>query len=83
MNRTWKISWKWQLLRQLLKQAGFQVRVAENGAEGVEIFQSWRPHFIWMDGLEATPAAIETSADLNREALAAFCKHCSHAAALC
>ena len=51
----------WQLLRQLLERAGFQVRVAENGAEGVEAFQSWRPHFIWMDwrmpvmdGLEAT-----------------------------
>ena len=29
----------WQLLRQLLEQAGFQVRVAENGAEGVKTFQ--------------------------------------------
>jgi signal transduction histidine kinase/CheY-like chemotaxis protein len=51
----------WQLLSRLLKQAGFQVRVAENGAEGVETFRTWRPHFIWMDwrmpvmdGLEAT-----------------------------
>ncbi len=51
----------WQLLRQLLEKAGFQVRVAVNGAEGVEVFQSWRPHFIWMDwrmpvmdGAEAT-----------------------------
>jgi signal transduction histidine kinase/CheY-like chemotaxis protein len=49
------------LLRQLLERVGFQVRVAENGAEGVEVFQAWRPHFIWMDwrmpvmdGLEAT-----------------------------
>lgn len=51
----------WQLLRRLLEQSGFQVRVAEDGAEGVEAFQSWRPQFIWMDwrmpvmdGLEAT-----------------------------
>jgi CheY-like chemotaxis protein len=51
----------WQLLQQLLEQAGFHVRVAENGAEGVEAFLAWRPHFIWMDwrmpvmdGLEAT-----------------------------
>jgi signal transduction histidine kinase/DNA-binding response OmpR family regulator len=51
----------WLLLSKLLEQAGFQVRVAKNGAEGVEAFQSWRPHFIWMDwrmpvmdGLEAT-----------------------------
>jgi signal transduction histidine kinase/DNA-binding NarL/FixJ family response regulator len=51
----------WQLLSQLMEQAGFEVRVAENGAEGVETFRSWRPQFIWMDwrmpvmdGLEAT-----------------------------
>jgi signal transduction histidine kinase/CheY-like chemotaxis protein len=51
----------WQLLRQLLERAGLQVRVAVNGALGVEAFQSWQPQFIWMDwrmpvmdGLEAT-----------------------------
>ncbi len=37
------------LLRRLLERVGFSVRVAEDGAEGIEIFQSWRPHFIWMD----------------------------------
>jgi CheY-like chemotaxis protein len=49
------------LLRRLMEGAGFQVRVAEDGAMGVEAFQSWRPHLIWMDwrlpvmdGLEAT-----------------------------
>ncbi|MCX6626608.1 MAG: ATP-binding protein [Candidatus Solibacter sp.] len=48
------------LLQRLLADAGFLVRVAEDGVEGVEIFQSWRPHFIWIDrrmpglsGLEA------------------------------
>jgi len=37
------------------------VRVAENGAQAVECFREWRPHFIWMDlrmpvmdGLQAT-----------------------------
>jgi signal transduction histidine kinase/DNA-binding NarL/FixJ family response regulator len=51
----------WQLLQQVLEQAGFRVRVAEDGAEGVQAFLAWRPHFIWMDwrmpvmdGLEAT-----------------------------
>ena len=51
----------WMLLQRLLEPAGFQVRVAENGAEGVEVFRTWRPHFIWMDwrmpvmdGMEAT-----------------------------
>jgi signal transduction histidine kinase len=49
------------LLQRLLESAGFQVQLAENGAVAVEQFQSWRPHFIWMDqrmpvmdGLEAT-----------------------------
>ncbi len=51
----------WRLLRRLLEQVGFPVRVAENGAEGVRMFESWQPHFILMDirmpimdGLEAT-----------------------------
>jgi CheY-like chemotaxis protein len=50
----------WLLLQRLLQDAGFQVRVAEDGAQGVEMFQSWQPHLIWMDlrlpvmgGLEA------------------------------
>ncbi len=49
------------LLVYLLKGVGFDVRLAENGAEGVELFQAWQPHFIWMDkrmpvmdGAEAT-----------------------------
>jgi len=50
-----------QLLERLLLKAGFQVRVAEDGAQAAEAFRSWRPHFIWMDlrmpevdGTEAT-----------------------------
>ncbi len=49
------------LLRRLLEDAGFTVALATNGAEGVQMFQSFKPHFIWMDrrmpvmdGLEAT-----------------------------
>jgi signal transduction histidine kinase/CheY-like chemotaxis protein len=41
------------VLRKMLTHAGFQVRVAENGELGIEAFQQWRPHFIWMD-LELT-----------------------------
>ena len=51
----------WLLLRRLMEHVGFSVHVAENGKEGVEAFQEWRPHLIWMDirmpimdGLEAT-----------------------------
>ncbi|MEA5471749.1 PAS domain-containing sensor histidine kinase [Spirulina sp. 06S082] len=50
-----------QLLSKLLISVGFEVRIAENGKEGVEIWEEWQPHFIWMDmempvmnGYEAT-----------------------------
>ncbi|MDD5348681.1 MAG: ATP-binding protein [Chthoniobacteraceae bacterium] len=49
------------LLRRMLEPVGFRVRVAGNGAEGVDVFRAWRPHLIWMDrrmpvmdGVEAT-----------------------------
>ena len=37
------------LLTQLLESVGFQVKVAEHGQQGVDLFQNWKPHFIWMD----------------------------------
>jgi CheY-like chemotaxis protein len=37
------------LLRRLLERTGFRVSVADNGAKGVAVFQTWQPHFIWMD----------------------------------
>jgi CheY-like chemotaxis protein len=50
-----------QLLVQLLARVGFEVREASDGAEAMELWQSWRPQLIWMDmrmpgvtGLEAT-----------------------------
>lgn len=49
------------LLSQLLETVGIQIKVANNGKQGVELFQSWHPHLIWMDrrmpvmdGMEAT-----------------------------
>ncbi|MDD4964133.1 MAG: ATP-binding protein [Gallionella sp.] len=49
------------LLTQLMKNMGFQVKLAENGKEAVQLFKAWQPHLIWMDrrmpimdGLEAT-----------------------------
>ncbi len=52
----------WLLLKHLLEGIGFrQLRMAENGAAGLDAFRAWRPHLIWMDirmpvmdGLEAT-----------------------------
>ncbi|MBP0016905.1 MAG: response regulator [Cyanobacteria bacterium SBLK] len=37
------------LLSKLLISVGFDVRIAENGKEGVQIWEEWQPHFIWMD----------------------------------
>lgn len=49
------------LLVKLLEPIGFEVREAENGVEGLALWESWQPHLIWMDtrmpvmdGLEAT-----------------------------
>jgi signal transduction histidine kinase/DNA-binding NarL/FixJ family response regulator len=49
------------LLSRLMERVGFMVKVAENGVQGVQLFKSWHPHFIWMDrrmpvmdGMEAT-----------------------------
>jgi signal transduction histidine kinase/ActR/RegA family two-component response regulator len=39
----------WLLLQRILEAVGFHVRVAQNGADAVEMFRRWRPHFIWMD----------------------------------
>jgi CheY-like chemotaxis protein len=37
------------IMRQLLSRAGFVVRVVESGTEGIDAFEQWKPHFIWMD----------------------------------
>ena len=49
------------LLLSLLEPLGFEVQLAENGQEGITLWQSWQPHLILMDiqmpvmdGLEAT-----------------------------
>jgi signal transduction histidine kinase/DNA-binding response OmpR family regulator len=51
------------LLVKLMERIGLDVKVAENGERGVELFKSWHPHLIWMDrrmaimdGIEATKA---------------------------
>jgi signal transduction histidine kinase/DNA-binding response OmpR family regulator len=37
------------LLANLMQSIGLDVKAADNGVKGVELFQSWHPHFIWMD----------------------------------
>ena len=38
-----------RLLVKMLQPIGFEVREAENGYQGVEIWESWQPHLIWLD----------------------------------
>jgi CheY-like chemotaxis protein len=37
------------LLAHLLESIGLRIRVAENGKQGIELFQQWHPHLIMMD----------------------------------
>jgi PAS domain S-box-containing protein len=37
------------LLAKLMESVGLQVKIAENGEQGVRMFQSWVPNLIWMD----------------------------------
>jgi len=38
-----------QLLLQFLEPIGFEVKMAENGEEAIAIWETWKPHLIWMD----------------------------------
>lgn len=38
-----------ELLAFLLGDVGFEVRTVGDGMQAIEVFQSWAPHFIWMD----------------------------------
>jgi signal transduction histidine kinase/ActR/RegA family two-component response regulator len=50
-----------ELMVRLLIPIGFEVQEAENGKRGIELWEQWQPHLIWMDmrmpiinGYEAT-----------------------------
>ena len=57
-----------QVLMRLLEPIGFEMRVARNGVEGIELWREWEPQLIWMDmrmpvmnGYEATRQIKETA----------------------
>jgi signal transduction histidine kinase/CheY-like chemotaxis protein len=37
------------VMEQMLRRARFEVRLVKRAKEAIEIFQLWKPHFIWMD----------------------------------
>jgi signal transduction histidine kinase/DNA-binding response OmpR family regulator len=80
------------ILERLLQRVGFQVRIAEDGGQGVESFRQWQPHFIWMDlrmpvmdGFDATRRIrnLEGGRDVKIAAVtaSAFADQRSHALA--
>ncbi|MEB3341082.1 PAS domain S-box protein [Okeania sp.] len=57
-----------QLLLQLLEPLGFELQVAENGKKAISIWETWKPHLIFMDivmpvmdGYEATKIIKQTA----------------------
>ncbi|MDY6937380.1 MAG: response regulator [Cyanobacteriota bacterium] len=63
------------LLSELLSAVGFEVREAEQGLAGVQLWESWHPHLIFMDtrmpvanGLEATRSIRHRERERHRNA---------------
>ena len=53
------------LLQRLLQEVGFQVRLAEDGAQAIDGFRAWHPHFIWMDIRLPVMSGLEAAARIR------------------
>lgn len=53
------------LLRKLIEPIGFKIREAENGLQAIELFKTWKPHFIWMDWLMPVMDGLEASRQIK------------------
>jgi CheY-like chemotaxis protein len=68
-----------ELLSRLLRQVGFEVMEAENGEQGVYVYEKFHPHLIWMDirmpimnGYEAVKKIRSQSTADNQPAIIAL-----------
>ncbi len=58
------------LLVKLLTPFGFDVQCAVNGQEGVEVWEEWDPHLIWMDMRMPVMDGYEASREIKAQAAA-------------
>ncbi len=66
------------LLIKLLEPCGFEVREAANGLEGINIWESWQPHLIWIDTRMPVIGGVEAikqirAKEREREIGGSFC----------
>ena len=55
------------LITSRLEKVGFVVREARDGAEAVELFKQWHPHFIWMDMRMPVMDGYEATANIRNQ----------------
>jgi signal transduction histidine kinase/CheY-like chemotaxis protein len=53
------------VLRRLLEDAGFRVQAVETGESGVQMFQTWRPQFVWVDRRLPLKDGLETTRSIR------------------
>lgn len=54
------------LLSRLMSELGLDTKLAENGKQGIELFQSWQPDLIWMDKQMPVMDGIEAAKSIRR-----------------
>ena len=55
------------LMSTMLERVGFVVWEARDGAEAVELFKQWHPHFIWMDMRMPVMNGYEATANIRNQ----------------
>ncbi len=56
----------WMVLERILRSAGFQVQVAEDGERAINLFTSWRPALVWMDLRLPGMSGVEASCQIRQ-----------------